>query len=45
MRSHGCGQLPPAPDVAIDMNRRDRDEEDSVRGFDRLYCATRSERS
>jgi hypothetical protein len=34
-----CGQLPPAPDVAIDMDRRDRDEEDSVRGFDRLYYA------
>jgi len=39
MHPLGCGQVPPAPDVAIDMDRRDRDEEDSVRGFDRLYYA------
>ena len=30
-------EVPPSPDVAIDMNRRD--EEDSVRGFDRLLRA------
>lgn len=30
-------EVPPSPDMAIDMNRRD--EEDSVRGFDRLLRA------
>lgn len=32
-------ELPQAQDVAIDMRQHDRDEDDSVRGFDRLLLA------